>query len=200
MVFKSSTFEFIYFASTLPLVFVYGLVCIVPLLILSITFAGFVIIFNGLSYISFKLASTKYNRTRLFLNRSLRKLADNLPPSVGIIEVNESNGSIKKLSILPNAKVPWSYCLSYLKSLKVAKSVGNGKSLDANMDSLQITQKAECQNDYSGNYANKEDQNQTQPATIAVPGGQETDVEMNSRGGDHQESISPDLNFIRNIH
>lgn len=65
-------------------------VFILPLLFMSFVFSGLVVIFSGLSYTTFKLASSKYNHTVLLLNKLLRKLADNIPPSVGFPEVEKA--------------------------------------------------------------------------------------------------------------
>lgn len=65
---------------------------IVPLLLVSTVASALVVFFNGVSYASFRLAAAKYSRSVLFLNRLLRRIADNIPPSVGIVEVETENG------------------------------------------------------------------------------------------------------------
>lgn len=60
---------------------------IFPLFLISFICSGFVLVFTGLSYGSFRIASSQYNHTVLFLNRVLRKIADSIPPSVGYSEI-----------------------------------------------------------------------------------------------------------------
>ncbi|KAH3688995.1 hypothetical protein WICPIJ_000019 [Wickerhamomyces pijperi] len=100
----SSTLSFVFFAAVFATVAVIAAIMIVPLLFLSFIFAGLVIVFNGLSYITFRVASSEYSHTVLFLNRAMRNVADNLPPSVGIVEVQSSNKSVKSNEELVNTE------------------------------------------------------------------------------------------------
>lgn len=93
MFFTWSTVSFAFFSLVFVGASIVSSVFILPLLFLSFVFSGFVVIFSGLSYTTFKLASSKYNHTVLFLNKLLRKLADNIPPSVGFEEVKHAKES-----------------------------------------------------------------------------------------------------------
>jgi hypothetical protein len=77
---------------------------ILPLLLLSFVFSGFVLLFTGLSYSSFRIASSQYNHTVLFLNKILRKIADSIPPSVGYAEVKPLKIG-RHTSFLPSFKI-----------------------------------------------------------------------------------------------
>lgn len=93
MFFTWSSVSFAFFSLVFVGALIVSSVFILPLLFLSFVFSGFVVIFSGLSYTTFKLASSKYNHTVLFLNKLLRKLADNIPPSVGFEEVQHAKES-----------------------------------------------------------------------------------------------------------
>lgn len=105
MTLVTSTITFIFFASVFAVVAFFASMMIVPLLMLSFFFAGLVVIFNGLSYITYRLASSEYSHTVLFLNRTLRNLADNLPPSVGIVEVGSSTKTVKSAEVVSSTQI-----------------------------------------------------------------------------------------------
>lgn len=93
MAFIWTSFSFVFFSAVFVGASAVSSVFILPLLFLSFVFSGLVVIFNGLSYTTFKLASSKYNHTVLFLNKLLRKLADNIPPAVGFEEIQQAKQS-----------------------------------------------------------------------------------------------------------
>ncbi|CDR41960.1 CYFA0S08e02014g1_1 [Cyberlindnera fabianii] len=96
MTFARSTISFAIYALVFGTVSSMAAILIVPLMTMSFFFSGFVIVFSGLSYTSFKIASSKYNHTVLFLNRLLRRLADSIPPSVGIVEQETKRHNLRR--------------------------------------------------------------------------------------------------------
>ncbi|CCH46095.1 Aspartyl/asparaginyl beta-hydroxylase [Wickerhamomyces ciferrii] len=92
--FGLQTISFAFFGAVFMGVSAAASVFILPLLALSFIFSGLVVVFSGLSYTTFKMASSKYNRTVLLLNKLLRKLADTIPPSVGFQEVSQEKKTI----------------------------------------------------------------------------------------------------------
>lgn len=105
MLFTWSSVSFIFFSIIFVGASAVSSVFILPLLFLSFIFSGLVVIFSGLSYTTFKLASSKYNHTVLFLNKLLRKLADNIPPAVGFEEIQQAKQSPWKDLGLPSLRL-----------------------------------------------------------------------------------------------
>lgn len=93
--FTRDSISFAVYAVVFGTVSVTAAMFIIPMVFMSFFFSGLVIVFTGLSYMSFRLASSKYSHTVLFLNRLLRKLADSIPPSVGIDETTKKKTGSK---------------------------------------------------------------------------------------------------------
>lgn len=104
--FIRSTASFILFLASFIAVSSVSITFILPLLTLSFIFSSFVILFSGLSYLTFRIASSNYNHTVLFLTKLLRKLADSIPPSVGLIEVDPSSRAFDSHFELSNIGFP----------------------------------------------------------------------------------------------
>lgn len=64
---------------------------IIPLMIVSLIFAGGVVICGFFSNMFFKMAQYIYDRFVLYMQELLRNLADQVPPSVGVTEHTEQN-------------------------------------------------------------------------------------------------------------
>jgi hypothetical protein len=88
MLFASASISFLVYSVIFMAATAVAAVFIVPLMAMSFFFSGLVLVFSSLSYATFRMASSKYNHTVLFLNRLLRRLADNIPPSVGLVEIS----------------------------------------------------------------------------------------------------------------
>lgn len=89
--FARSTLSFAAYTAVFVVAATAASVFIVPMLAVSLAASAVVVVFNGISHAAFKVASAKYNHTVLFLNRVLRQLADNIPPSVGVVEVAKNH-------------------------------------------------------------------------------------------------------------
>lgn len=96
MVFARSSVLFAVYSTVFVAASSLATICILPLVLISFVSSALVMVLNGVSYTSFKVASAKYNRLVLFLNRLLRHLADSIPPSVGIVEVGVERTILKE--------------------------------------------------------------------------------------------------------
>jgi hypothetical protein len=117
MLFASASISFLVYSVIFVAATAVAAVFIVPLMAMSFFFSGLVLVFSSLSYATFRMASSKYNHTVLFLNRLLRRLADNIPPSVGLVEIGAADK--KELNLKESVKS----LLSKLKRAEVRAEV-----------------------------------------------------------------------------